>query len=372
MKENNKQQNRFTNFNNKQTTTNNQTNNNNNNNLNNNNKDQHNLQPQNNTNNSTSSHKNSIFEEVAKKLKILEKGQKEAERYFKARDAFENKLKLLESNLKKRVILEKKANNTLDEKTLERISDILRNISELDPSVIKYIDQPKTSSETQTEEEDLKALNDKLAKLEKENENLHAKKIKFKSEIEVLKNEVANLQNLNEKQAKELKILQTNFEEVSSQRSDIEIKLKELTRYNENLLENVKKHDKLIKEYNELKAAMEDSIKIEREKFEFEEAKRNNIYAEFKGNFMSIPQMDILNEISVFLAGKDVGNLIRTCKNVYYSFKNNKECVKNFYDNLILQYKKKISQLSKFDLKTEYKIGDPQIENLFKEYGNSF
>ena len=161
--------------------------------------------------------------------------------------------------------------------------------------------------------------------------------------------------------------MQTNFEEVSSQRSDIEIKLKELTRYNENLLENVKKHDKLIKEYNELKAAMEDSIKLEREKFEYEETKRNNIYSEFKGNFMSIPQMDILNEITVYLPGRDIGNLILTCRNVYYSFRNNKECVQNYYDNLILQYKKKLTQLSNFDVKTEYKIGDPEIEKLFKE-----
>lgn len=361
MKENNKTT-KFSNTNNnmKHTGPNNQTNPNNN-------YKEANQQAQNHTDGSTPSHKSSIFEEAAKKLKILEKGQKEAERYFKARDAFENKLKLLESNLKKKVILEKKANNTLDEKTLERISEILKNISDLDPSVIRYIDQPKISVETQTEEEDLKSLSDKIAKLEKENEQLQAKKIKFKSEIEVLRNEVANLQNINEKQAKELKNLQANFEEVSSQRSDIEIKLKELTRYNENLLENVKKHDKLIKEYTELKAAMEDSIKLEREKYEYEEAKRNNIYSEFRGNFMSIPQMDILNEITVFLPGKDIGNLVRTCKNIYYSFKNNKECVKHFYNNLIVLYKKKINQLSNYDVKTEYKIGDPEIERLFKE-----
>ncbi len=354
MKENNKSQNKITNSittdnNNKQGLGNYKTTTNNN------NKEFSTQKAQNQANGSTANIKNSLFEEAAKKLKILEKGQKEAERYFQARDAFENKLKLLESNLKKRVILEKKANNTLDGNTLERISEILRKISELDSSVIRCIDQPKISVETQTEEEDLKLLNDKITKLEKENENLHAKKIKFKSEIEVLKNEVSNLQNITEKQAKEIKMLQTNFEEVSSQRSDIEIKLKELTRYNENMLENVKKHDKLIKEYNELKGAMEDSIKLEREKFEFEEVKRNNFYAEFKRSFLCIPQMDILNEITDFLPGKDVGNLIRTCKNVYYSFKNNKYCVKNFYINLILQYKKKISQLINFDVKTEYK-----------------
>lgn len=324
-------------------------------------------QDQNNTNGSTPNHKNSIFEEASKKLKILEKGQKEAERYFKARDAFENKLKLLESNLKKKVFLEKKANSTLDEKTLERISDILKSISELEPNVIKYIDKPKISVETQTEEEDIKLLNDKVTKLEKENETLHLKKKKLKSELEILKAEVSNLQDINERQSKELKSIQANFEEVSSERSDIEIKVKELTRYNENLLENVKKHDKLIKEYNELKAAMEDSIKLEREKYDYEEIKRSNIYNEFKSNFMSIPQMDILNEITAFLPSKDVGNLISTCRNIYYSFRNNKECVKNFYDNLIIQYKKKINQLSNLDLKTEYRIGDPEIEKLFKE-----
>jgi len=361
MKENNKQ-NKFNIINNNKQAGNNLTNVNNSNY----NKDS-NQHPQNYTNGSTPSHKNSIFEEAAKKLKILEKGQKEAERYFKSRDTFENKLKLLESNLKRKVILEKKVNSTFEEKTLERISDILRSISELDPNVIKYIDQPKVSIETQTEEEDLKSLNDKVTKLEKENENFLKKKIKLKSELELVKNEVNDLLNLNEKQSKELKILQANFEEVSSQRSDIEIKLKELLRYNENLLENVKKHDKLIKEYTELKAAMEDSIKLEREKFEHEETKRNNIYSEFKSNFMSIPQMDILNEITVFMSGKDIGNLIRTCKNVYYSYKNNKECVKDFYENLILQYHKKIKQLSNFDVKTEYKINDPEIERLFKE-----
>jgi len=319
------------------------------------------------TNSSNPNTKNNIFEEAAKKLKVLEKAQKESERYFKARDANENKLKLLESNLKKRVLLEKKANNTLDEKTLEKISEILLKISELDPNQIKYFDQPKKNIDTQTEEEDFKKLTDKLNKMEKENETLHTKKLKFKSEIEILKNEISNLQSINEKQSKELKILQVNFEEISSQKSDIEIKLKELTRYNENLLENVKKHDKLIKEYNDLKSAMEDSIKLEREKYEFEENKRNNIYNEFKGNFISILQMDILNEITVFLPCKDIGNIMRICKNVYYSFKNNKECVKNYYINLIIQYKKKLIQMNNYDVKSDYKIRDSEIERLFKE-----
>ena len=362
MKENNKQNKYNLNNPNKQT------NNNINNNINQNNVRDNYAQGQNQTNSSNQSNKNSIFEEAAKKLKVLEKGQREAERYFKARDANENKLKLLESNIKRKVFLEKKANNTLDENTLDKISEILKNISRLDTSVIKYFDQPKKNNETQTEEEDIKTLIDKIAKLEKENESLHSKKIKFKSEIEISKVEISNLQNVNEKQAKELKNLQASFEEVSSQRSDIEIKLKELTRYNENLLENVKKHDKLIKEYNELKSAMEDSIKLEREKYDFEESRRNNIYSEFKGNFMSIPQMDILNEITDFLPGKDIGNLILTCKNVYYSFKNNKVCVRNYYTNLIDLYKKKVSHLNSFDIKTEYKIGDCEIERLFKEY----
>jgi chromosome segregation ATPase len=363
MKENNKQNKININQSNKQI--NNNLNNYNQNNSN--NKENNQLQPQNLANSTNSINKSSIFEEAAKKLKILEKGQKEAERYFKARDANENKLKLLESNIKKKILLEKKANNAFDEKTLEKISEILKKISELDISILKNFEQPKKNNETQTDEEDIKVLNDKVNKLEKENENLRTKKIKFKSEIEVLKNEVSNLQNINEKQGKELKILQTNFEEVSSKRSDIEIKLKELTRYNENLVENVKKHDKLIKEYNELKTAMEESIKLEREKYDYLENKRSNIYNEFKSNFMCIPQMDILNEITVFLLSKDIGNLMVSCKNVYYSFKNNKECIRNYFVGVISQYKNKLNKLANFDLKNEYNLNDSETERLFKE-----
>lgn len=315
----------------------------------------------------SASTKNSLFEEAAKKLKILEKGQKEAERYFKARDITENRLKLLESNLKKKVLLEKKANNTIDEKTLEKITQVLKTISELDSNLLTYFDIPKRSIDSQTEDEDISELNNKIESLQKENENLHTKKIKLKAEIEVLRSELQNLKNNNEKYLKELKNLQVSFEEISSQKSDIEIKFKELQRYNENLTENVKKHDKLIKEYNELKIAMEDSIKIEREQYDFEENRRNITFNEYKNNLMVIPQMDILNEITQFLPIKDISYLLLCCKTIHFSFKNNKECILNYYHNLLKQHKNRIYQLTNVDIKLEYKLSDVEIERLFKE-----
>ena len=334
-------------------------------------KDTQNKSKQKNLNNPTITKypKETIFEEATKKLKIIEKGQKDAEKYFKSRDATENKLKLLESNLKKKVFLEKRANNTLEEKTLDKISIILKNISELDLNVIKHLDQTnqKKNAEIQTDQEDIKALTDKILDLEKDNENLLKKKTDFKSEIELLKTEISQIQNNHEKINKELKNLQVTFEEVSSQKSDMEIKLKELTRYNENLLENVKKHDKLIKEYNDLKIAMEDNIKVDKEKYDYEENKRIFLYNENKGNIMLVTHFDLMNNITQFLSVKDFNNLFLANKGINYTLKNSRECMSIYYNQLLSLHKSKIFEFENYDLKKEYKINDNEVEKLFKE-----
>ena len=61
---------------------------------------------------------NKIFEDAAKKLQLIEKKQIGAEKYFKERENHETILKLIQSNIRKKVQLDKRTSFNLEKEQL--------------------------------------------------------------------------------------------------------------------------------------------------------------------------------------------------------------------------------------------------------------
>jgi chromosome segregation ATPase len=307
-----------------------------------------------------------FLEKVKEKLEVLSEKQNDSDKYFKKRDANENKLKQLESNLKKKVFMEKNFASNLNEKTLQQISDVLRKISSLDKNILNLIDNPKRSIEIQTHIEDENSLRNKIDNFEKNQKKLKEKKLKLKTEIKEIKTENEILKEKNENLNKQNDYLKKDYDHISKINKELEDQIKKLNLKNEELSFNEEKYSKILIEYEELKSAMEDMIKNDREKYDFEENKRNEIHFMYMGNFNIIPQLDILNEVTQFLNVKDISNVMRLSKDIHISFKNNKKCMKNYFYNLVQIYKKKVVKLENLDTKMEYRVNNEELERLFK------
>jgi len=313
---------------------------------------------------------NKIFEDAAKKLQLIEKKQKAAEKYFKERENNEAKLKLIESNLKKKVKSDKRSSFGLEERTAEKLQNLLRTLSTVDLSLLNLIEKKgveKISTTIQTDGEDSESLNSKLIQLEKENEKNLNKRREYKSEIEIYKSEIENLKTLNEKITKENKLLQDNLEEMTKSKKYLESKLKEFKSKNEELITQLNKSEVLLKEYEELKQIMEEKLEVEKENIELEENNRTNILNSLRGNLKILPYLNILSNVTKFLEPKDLDNLKCTSRVFYESIEKDNLTLKNYYRSIILKYKQKVNELDKMDMRKEYLVNDTQVEKFILE-----
>ena len=300
-----------------------------------------------------------------KNLENIEKIKKESEKYFLLNKSSENKLKLLESNIINKIHKEKYI-NLLDENILEKITIFLKNISKLNPNILLSIEQQLKFTDIEPVNINIKDLEENKRFLEKKNLKYKNKKYLLKIENKNLKNQIFELLQSNENLIKQLKILENNFEKISYQKIDLEINFKELKRHNENILENEKKRDKKISEYNELKLIMEENIRLDKEKNDYEENKKKILYNKFKENIFSISHFDIIKNITQYLTVKDINNFNLTCKIINISFKNNLECMRDYYKKIISLHKNKLKENKQYDFKKEYFINNNEIEKLFK------
>lgn len=307
-----------------------------------------------------------LFEDAAKKLQKIEMDRKNAEKYFKEREMAENKLKLLESNLKKKVKLEKRAYQGLEEKTIEKVEILLKSLSNVDLNIINKIEvSQKTSTEVQTDNEDTQNLKDKLSLLEKENEKNLTKKKEYKKQIELHKSEIDNLKAFNEKISKENKLLQNNLQEITAIKVEYENRLKDYQMKIDNLNETLEKSQKSLFDYEELKKMMEEKLMDEKETLELEEQRKESLIK--KGNLNILINYDLIDQVTKYLTPSDIINLKKTNRTTYLSIEKNINCMNHFYINLINCYKKKIHELSSLDIKKEYIVNDMEIERLIKE-----
>jgi chromosome segregation ATPase len=307
-----------------------------------------------------------LFEDAAKKLQKIEIDRKNAEKYFKDKEMAENKMKLLESNLKKKVKLEKRATLGLEEKTLEKMQILLKSLSNVDLNLINKIEvSEKSSKEVQTENEDTQILKDKLSTLEKENEKNLFKKKEYKKQIELLKSEMENLKNFNEKISKENKLLQHNLEEMTNLKNELENRSKEYQMRIDQLNETLQKSQRSLVDYEELKKMMEEKLMNEKESVELEEQRKESLIK--KGHLNIFIYYDMIDQVTKFLPASDVINLKRTNRSIYQNVEKNLNCMNQFYKSVIFSYKKKLHELSSLDIKKEYIVNDMEIERLIKE-----
>jgi hypothetical protein len=309
-----------------------------------------------------------LFEDASKKLQKIEKDRHQAEKYFKERENAENKMKLLESNLKKKVKLDKRAALGLEEKTVEKMQTLLKSLTNVDVGMINKIEiSEKNSQHVQTEQEDTQVMKEKLITLEKENEKSMTKKKEYKKQIELFKSEIETLKSFNQKLSKENKLLQHNLEESGNSKHDLEIKNKDLILQIENLNEIVRKSQQTLKDYEELKKIMEEKLRIETQSLEIEEQRRDSAVKNHKGSLKLLIYFDLIDQVTKFLPAADVMNLKKADKMIYDGIDNNLRCMNSFYKNLIISYKKKLQEISSLDIKKEYLVSDIEIERLIKE-----
>jgi hypothetical protein len=311
-----------------------------------------------------------LFEDAAKKLQKIEKDRKQAEKYFKERENNENKLKLMESNIKKKVKQEKRASMGLEEKTVEKLQILLKTLSIVDLSILNKIDDKgleKETKQTQTDKEETAALMEKLNNLEKETDKNLAKKSEYKKQIALMKSEIETLKEFNEKLTKENKLLTQNLDETNKLKKEAETKFKDLQSQNQILSDNLSKNTKMLKEYIELKATMEEKIKMEQESMDLEEIEREKAMKELKGNFKILVHFNLMHNVTEFLHPKDFNNLKLTCKQIHDSLDNNINSTKHFYRSLVSSFKLKLKEFENVDFKKEYIISDTEMEKLLRE-----
>lgn len=312
-----------------------------------------------------------IYSQAAKKLEKLEKGQKQAEKYFVARENQENRLKAIESNLKKKLLDEKRAASGLHDKVVTKMEDLLRSLSSVDTNLLTKMNMVRSSEksdkEIQTETEETEILKEKISNLEKENEKLVVKKQQLKKEKEVIISENAHLKEYNEKLVRENKLLQNNYNEILSQKNEIDTKCQELAKKEFEVSKLCKKYEHDISEYHKLKTVMEEKIKLEQERYEIEEKMRDKDIEKYRGKLTVLVPIFSLHTLTSFLGPKDIVNLQLTNKMMYRGFNKDILCLTEYYKSVITVQNKIIQELKTHDLKKDYSISDNDIEKLMKE-----
>jgi hypothetical protein len=309
-----------------------------------------------------------ILEEAAKKLEILEQKQKLSEFTNQQKEQYEAALKKMETQLKKKVQLDRLVTNGINEATVGKMELFFRNLSAINIEVLKKAGNlQKSHREVQTEQEDIGKLKTDLSNLEKENDEFKMKKLKYKKDIELLKNELKEYKENNEKLIKENKHLNYNLEELNNVKLVLEGKLEESKREKEGLLEKLKKTDNTIEDYNKLKDIMEEKIQNERERVELEDRNRHNFIELFRGDIRVLVYLKLLNNVTQYLKPIDIVNLKLTGTVFRDEIDSNLDCTKQFYSKLCKKQYKKIKELSNIDVRKEYSITENEIEQLITE-----
>jgi hypothetical protein len=309
-----------------------------------------------------------ILEEAVKKLEILEQKQKLSEYTNKQKEQYEAAFKKMETQLKRKVQVDRIVTTGLNETTIQQMELFFKNLSNINVEVLKKAGNlQQNNQEVQTEQEDLGKLKSNINNLEKENEELKQKKEKYKKDIELLKNELREFKENSEKLMKENKNLTFNLEELNNVKINLESKLKESAKEKDELVEKLKKTDSIIVDYNKLKDIMEEKIQCEREKVELEDRSRHNFIELFRGNIKLLVYLKQLHNVTQYLKPNDILNLKLSNSVLRDEIDNSLQCTKQFYTQLSKKQYKKIKELSNLDVKKEYLVTENEIEHLITE-----
>lgn len=314
-----------------------------------------------------------FLNEVTKKLAPIARKQEIDSKYLKAKEDKENELLALENKLKMKVYQEKQNKFNLEKKTIDKIQRLSLYLSQLNPDTISKIDSTfssKKDSQIQTEEDETGILIEKVSMLEKENQNNISKKAKYKKELQLAQKENSELKIENDKIVKENKLLKSSLDELTKIKNDNEKIIKELKIENSNLNTTILNHQKTIEELNKIKKLFEEKVQIDISKNKIDQQLQNELSSSSlsKNPFDALITHHLLNHVISYLSINDICNIKLVNKSLSISIVNSCTILKNFYSKIIDAKNQKISEIQKYDIKKEYLIQNPKLEQLIKEY----
>lgn len=234
---------------------------------------------------------------VIDKLKPIEKRQKEAEAYFKKRDKYERKVMQFDYSIKSK-LYEKKTNCGIEEKVISQTSSLLKKILEIDPKIFSQIKQKydtMSEGQTQTDEDEHQSMIQKITKLETENEKLLKKNQKYKKEIILSNQEVANQKSYISKLEKENNCSLDSIEKFSK---EIEIYKNQICEYSNRVKDANEKDtntEKINEEYNNMKSLIEERINIENERHKLQEMQDLKMRTNYSKHLFGLVYYDVCN-----------------------------------------------------------------------------
>ena len=312
-----------------------------------------------------------VIDEATKKLILLEKKQEKYNKFYAPLKQKEKTLLKIEENLQKKISNDIKNKIGLEDKSLDKIQNILFAISKLNSSNIAYLDSQlsdKNEIEIQTEENDYSLLVQKVNILEKDKENFLNEKSEFIKENEILKKQNNELKNENEKYLKEIRFLKNSVNELNNFKNNSDKSFQNLKNENSKLQIQIIELQKTIDELSKIKKQFEEKIEVDLKNKK--ELMKNIFFSKKQMNspFIYLLETHQLNSIFPYLSIEDICNFKISNKKINHSFANSILNLKNFYISIIKKKNDKINSLKKYDIKKAYLVKIPKLEQLINEY----
>ena len=312
-----------------------------------------------------------VIDEATKKLILLEKKQEKYNKFYAPIKQKEKTLLKIEENLQKKISNDIKNKIGLEDKSLDKIQNILFAISKLNSSNIAYLDSQlsdKNEIEIQTEENDYSLLVQKVNILEKDKENFLNEKSEFIKENEILKKQNNELKNENEKYLKEIRFLKNSVNELNNFKNNSDKSYQNLKNENSKLQIQIIELQKTIDELSKIKKQFEEKIEVDLKNKK--ELMKNIFFSKKQMNspFIYLLETHQLNSIFPYLSIEDICNFKISNKKINHSFANSILNLKNFYISIIKKKNDKINSLKKYDIKKAYLVKIPKLEQLINEY----
>ena len=313
-----------------------------------------------------------IMKEATKKLEIIKHQRDIESKFLSKNESYQEHLKYFEKNLIKNIYNQKIESSKINEKTFSKIYSLLDKFSKLDPVQISNISKLfsyKEDSMTQTDEIDEKSLINKIAIIQKENEQISKEKNKLKKENEVLKKENEELKKLNNKLNTQYIQLNRKIEEDEKNKKFVGIELDKIKNNNSLLESKLKESNKIIDELKTKLKTYEEKMKLDLAQKQIDK-KFIKYYQnpEIKITLVYLIKTKQLHYIYEYLDVNDLINFRLCCKDIYKSFNEKIKVLNRFYLNLIKQKNNVILKINKYDIQKNYLTKLPQLEQLIKIY----
>ena len=284
-----------------------------------------------------------IMREATKKLEKIKHERDIESKFFSKYDSYQEHLDNFEKNLTKKIFEQKLQSSNIKEQTFIKIYSLLDKFSKLNPNQISEISKlftNKKNSMTQTEELDKNNLINKLALIEKDNEQLKKEKNKLQKENDVLKQENEELKKNNNKLNAQYIQLNLKIEQDTKNQKEIDMELNKIKNNNSLLESKIKENNKIIDELKsklktyEEKIKLDLSIKQNDNKFSF-----FKINTENKITFSNLIKSKQISNIFDYLDVNDIIKFRLCCKDISKKLLNEITSIRTINKNIFSRTK---------------------------------